>query len=59
MLSITSESESLENSRKIAYNTINKINWKHGFYRKDIGKRENSHRILLKKLVIKFVQIFS
>ena len=40
VLSITSESENLENAKKIAYNTINKLNWKHGFYRKDIGKKE-------------------
>ena len=39
VLSITSESENLENAKKIAYNTINKLNWKHGFYRKDIGWR--------------------
>ncbi len=41
VLCITSISDSIENCRKKAYNTIDKINWSEGFYRKDIGKLSN------------------
>ena len=37
VLSITARSNTLENARRIAYKTIKTINWKNGFYRKDIG----------------------
>ena len=38
VLCITSISDTIENCRKKAYTTIDKINWSEGFYRKDIGK---------------------
>ena len=37
VLSITSRHSSIQNARKNAYNLIKKINWKNGFFRKDIG----------------------
>ena len=37
VLCITARSTTLENARRIAYKTVKAINWKNGFYRKDIG----------------------
>jgi len=37
VLNITSCAENLEKARKNCLNNINKINWKDGFFRKDIG----------------------
>ncbi len=37
VLNIVAKSESFEKSRKLAINLIKKIDWKKGFYRKDIG----------------------
>ena len=37
VLCITARSTTLENARRIVYKTIKAINWKNGFYRKDIG----------------------
>ena len=37
VLNITSCAENLEKSRENCLNNINKINWKDGFFRKDIG----------------------
>ena len=37
VLNLVASSENFKKSRKNVLNLINKINWKHGFYRKDIG----------------------
>ena len=37
VLNFVGKSESFKVSREIAINLIKKINWKNGFYRKDIG----------------------
>ncbi len=37
VLNYVAKSNSFEESREIVLNLIKKINWKHGFYRKDIG----------------------
>ena len=37
VLSVTAKSTTIESARKIAYKTIKIINWKSGFFRKDIG----------------------
>ena len=37
VLNFVAKSESFKKSREIAINLIKKINWKNGFYRKDIG----------------------
>ena len=37
VLNFVAKSKSFKNSREIVVNLINKINWKNGFYRKDIG----------------------
>jgi len=37
VLSVTAKSSTLEKARKLAYKTIKNINWKYGFFRKDIG----------------------
>ncbi len=37
VLNIVAKSKSFEKSRNIVLNLIKKIDWKHGFYRKDIG----------------------
>ena len=37
VLSVTASSSTLEKARKLAYKTIKIINWKYGFFRKDIG----------------------
>ena len=39
VLSITAQAKDLKSARKTAYNAIKKINWKYGFFRKDIGKK--------------------
>ena len=39
VLSITSRGKKLKNVKKKIYKIIKKINWKKGFYRKDIGWR--------------------
>ena len=37
VLSITATANNIEDARKKAYKTLEKINWKEGYYRKDIG----------------------
>ena len=37
VLNFVAKSENFKKSREIVINLIKKINWKHGFYRKDIG----------------------
>jgi len=37
VLNIVTKSESFKKSRELALSLIKKINWKNGFYRKDIG----------------------
>ncbi len=37
VLNIVAKSKSFKQSREIVLNLIRKINWKHGFFRKDIG----------------------
>ena len=37
VLSITSKSHTIESARKRAYEAVKIINWKHGFFRRDIG----------------------
>tara|TARA_X000001036_G_scaffold419739_1_gene439876 strand:- start:404 stop:814 length:411 start_codon:yes stop_codon:yes gene_type:complete len=37
VLNFVAKSKSFKNSREIVVDLINKINWKNGFYRKDIG----------------------
>lgn len=37
VLSITAVGSSIDDARKKAYQAIEKLNWKHGFYRTDIG----------------------
>jgi len=37
VLNITSSSENLDQARNNSLKNINKINWKDGFFRKDIG----------------------
>jgi phosphoribosylamine--glycine ligase len=37
VLSITAVGSSVDDARKKAYQAIEKLNWKHGFYRTDIG----------------------
>ena len=37
VLSITSKGKSIREARKLAYDAINHIVWKDGFYRNDIG----------------------
>ena len=37
VLSVTASSSTLEKARKLAYKTLKIINWKYGFFRKDIG----------------------
>lgn len=37
VLSVTAVSKNLKKARKIAYQTLKKIDWKDGFYRNDIG----------------------
>jgi len=39
VLSITAQAKDLKLARKIAYSAIKKINWKYGFFRKDIGNK--------------------
>jgi len=39
VLSITAQAKDLKSARKIAYSAIKKINWRYGFFRKDIGKK--------------------
>ena len=39
VLSITAQAKDLESARKIAYSAVKKIDWKYGFFRKDIGKK--------------------
>ena len=39
VLNITARGASLKEAHKIAYETIEKINWEDGFYRTDIGWR--------------------
>tara|TARA_Y100001960_G_C14013150_1_gene512338 strand:+ start:89 stop:256 length:168 start_codon:yes stop_codon:yes gene_type:complete len=39
VLNITTSSENLSKARNEALNKIKKINWKDGFFRKDIGWR--------------------
>ena len=40
VLSITSQEDDILTARQRAYEVIKKINWKHGFHRKDIGLKE-------------------
>ena len=37
VLSVTSTGKTIEDDRKSAYKVLKKLNWKDGFYRKDIG----------------------
>ena len=37
VLSVTSTGKNIEEARKSAYKVLKKLNWKNGFYRKDIG----------------------
>ena len=37
ILNIVSISKTFEESKKKTYDTLNKLNWEHGFFRKDIG----------------------
>ena len=37
VLSVTSTGKTIEEARKSAYKVLKKLNWKDGFYRKDIG----------------------
>ena len=37
VLSVTSTGKNIEEARKNAYGVLKKLNWKNGFYRKDIG----------------------
>ena len=37
VLSVTSTGKNIEEARKSAYKVLKKLNWKDGFYRKDIG----------------------
>ena len=37
VLSVTSIGKNIEEARKSAYKVLKKLNWKDGFYRKDIG----------------------
>ena len=48
VLNITSLGKSFKNIRKKIFKTIKKINWKNGFFRKDIGWRviEKKMRII-------------
>tara|TARA_B100000674_G_C37897422_1_gene942032 strand:+ start:272 stop:1552 length:1281 start_codon:yes stop_codon:yes gene_type:complete len=39
VLNITASGKSFLNIRKNIINLINKVNWKHGFFRKDIGRK--------------------
>ncbi len=39
VLNITSTGKTFKNIRNIILKTIKKINWKYGFFRKDIGWR--------------------
>ena len=38
VLNFVARSKSFKKSREIALSLIKKINWKNGFYRKDIGR---------------------
>ena len=40
VLSITSQENDIDSARKKAYKIIKKLNWKYGFYRKDIGLKK-------------------
>ena len=39
VLNFVAKSKSFKISREMAINLIKKINWKNGFYRKDIGSK--------------------
>ena len=41
VLSITCSEKSISSARKLAYKMLKKINWDAGFYRKDIGFKNN------------------
>ena len=50
VLSITAQAKDLKSARKIAYSAIKKINWRYGFFRKDIGGRNNFSILVFKKI---------
>ena len=39
VLSVTAKAKDIQSARKIVYEAIKNIDWKDGFYRKDIGKK--------------------